>query len=403
MKPNNVPLAVLTCLSTWLAPAALADGGFFIQEGVAADLAQTRQEVIIAFYRAGTGTSATDMALYVLRTRYTGTPPETLAWIIPLPATPADVVAHQNDLLFDDLDEATRPRFQFDSDATPSMCGCAASDLGTGGQNEIVVVEAQGQAGIFDWAALTSSGADALLAWLNQNGFAIPDAANDVLAAYIAQDMHFLAVRVREPEALETNGEGIGIPPIQFTCATSRRFYPMAISQISAATETEVLIYVLADHRIEAANIGNAVIDANALRVDYGSESWTNYEDLFADAISANNGLALITEYAAPWTAASAWVTAPPAVLDLAFLTRLRTVVARERMVVDFEFRDAATDAQVSPLFTVDRYAASDLAATLVAPLAMLATCTGFFIAAKRFWSRPASRNRYRPPEAAWG
>lgn len=393
MKRALVRLSA-TAVWAWITAAAAADGGFFFLDGQAPHLAQTRQEVIIAFYRAGSGSAALDKAVYVLRSRYLGAPPETLAWVIPLPATPTDVIAHPDSSLFDNLDAMTRPRFLIASGGMMPGCGCAAADVGGDGrQTGLVVVDAQGQAGVFDWAALTSTGAGALVDWLNENGYAVPATAAAVLADYIAQDMHFLAVRVREPEQIEADGEGIMIPPIQFTCQTSRRFYPLAISRISAAEETEVLIYVLADHRVEAANVANAVIRRDAARYKAGSPSLTNYEDLFAATIAQHDGLALITEYAQSWYDQAGWVTAPPAVLNLNFLTRLRTVVARERMVVDFEFRDAAEDGWVDSYFWVSDADVGGLAAMGGGPLTMLLAYAGFHVTAKRYWS-PGRRGR---------
>ena len=383
---KRVVLCGAMLASAWAPPRALADGGFIYRQGQAADLAQTRQEVVVAFYREGEGERAVDKALYVLRSRYTGMPPETFVWLVPVPATPSDVVAHQNDLLFEALDEETRPRFILDEPRFGGGCGCGPLAAGDGGrQGELVVIEAQGQSGIFDWAALTSTGAGALLDWLNENEFAVPKAAADVLATYIAQDMHFLAVRVREPDELTGNGDGeIAIPPIQFACQTSRRFYPMAISQISAAAQTEVLIYVLADHRAATANVANAIIDDGALALDDASPSLTNYEALFADTLAEHSGRALITEYAASWYGQAGWVTAPPAVLELGFLTRLRTVIAREHMVVDFEFQDAENDEWVYSTFWVTDADVAGLAAALGGPLVVLLLYAQFHAAIRR-------------------
>jgi len=382
-------------------PAA-ADGGYIFLEGDATALAQTRQEVVIAFYRDGAGNAAVDKALYVLRSRYTGTPPQSFVWLVPVPATPTDVVAHQNGTLFERLDDLTAPHFFIDTGTSqPAMCGCAANAPGDGNlAGGLVVVAAQGQAGIFDWAALTSTGADALLDWLNANSFAVPDTAVDVLQTYIDQELHFLAIRVAAFDELAADEDGeIAIPPIQFTCATSRRFYPMVISQISAAEETEVLIYLLADHRIEAANVPNAVIDEEALAADDDSPSLTNYEQLFTDAIAAEGGLALVTEYAQHWYGETAWVTAPPAVLELEYLTRLRTVLTPQRMTQDFEFQDAPTDETVYSVYWIEGTEVAGVVAALGTPAALLLVYVGFHTTMKH--RRSARRTRHPQSVAA--
>jgi hypothetical protein len=349
------------------AAPAPADGGMFYTEGQAADLAQTRQEALLAVH----GTEVT----YVLRTRYSAQAGE-LAWVLPVPATPTDVVAHEDDTLFRQLHDLTRPRFVVIQGFRPvGGCGCGAAPLANGGggvESELVVVEASGQAGIFDWSALTATGGTAILDWLNDNGFSVPASAEVVLDSYIQQDMHFLAIRVREADDLSTNGTR-DVPPIQFTVQTARRFYPMTISQISAANEVEVLIYVVADHRAEAINLPNGEIDPLSLIFDPESDSQTNYESLFAETLTDLGGLALITEYAAHYLVADGWPDAPAALEGQpSFLTRMRSLVPRDRMDRDFEFGDAPEDVTIEPPFVIEALAETSVVAVVKEPLAAL-------------------------------
>jgi len=389
-----VPVRFVAVLLFVLWPGAstlLADGGFILPQGAAADLAQTRQEVLLAIHDDNAGGAA--QVTYVLGTSYTGGPAE-FAWVLPVPTTPTNVTAHETGGLFDSLDNMTEPTFIITGLSTQGRglaciaCGPTVGSMGQEGT--LVVVEARGQAGIFEWAALTSTGSNALLNWLNQNSFNVPAEAANVLDRYIQQGMHFLALRVREPDQVTGSGDGaIEIPPIQFTCQTTRRFYPMAISQISAAEETEVVVYVLAGHRVQAANVANGLIDPEALRYDAASPSLSNYESLFTQTIAGLGGVALITEYvgrvwtddlSAPWF----WPAAPAGLPLGMFLTRLRTVIARDRMTLDFEFQDAADDGAVSRDFWIDAGAGANAGAAAGLPLAMLLLCGLFLMAAKR-------------------
>jgi len=339
-------------------PPAQGDGGYFYYFGnPTADLTQTRQEVVLVYQQAAPDAELFKVT-YVLRSRYAGAPTE-LAWVIPVPATPTDVVAHKTGALFESLAEHARPRFVIRFGAPGGGLGCAAGSAPETTSGGLVQVESRGTAGIFEWAALTSSGGDALMDWLNENQFAVGQDAAAILNDYIQAGSHFLAVRVKEPAELtgDENGE-IEIPPIQFACETASRSYPMVISRISAAEETEVTIYTLARHRMEGSNVANATIDPDAVSYDASTSSQTNYEALFRDKIASYGGLALITEFAGPtenemfWRAAD-WPDAPPGAADLQFLTRMRTVVARERLERDFQFRDADEDAAVSSVFRV--------------------------------------------------
>jgi hypothetical protein len=340
-------IACVSCAAVLLgvitASAVRADGGFFWSE--AASLAQTRQEALLAIHG--------DQVTYVIRSLYNGDAND-FAWVVPVPNTPNDVIAHPNDAIFLELDAHTRPTFISYFGGSP--CICAVPMVGGGPLGDVTQVEASGHAGVYDWAALTSTGASSLLDWLNANGYPVPASAAYVLEGYILQNMHFLALRVRQ-EGLGNLTSGRGIPPIQFTVQTTRRFYPMVISNISAAPETEVLLHILAGHRARASNLPTVQIDPAALVMDANSPSGTNYESLFTQQIDDLGGLALITEYAMPNVAFLknyAWPQAPAGLWDQAtFLTRMRTVITPDRMTQDFEFGDAATDAEVSPNYDV--------------------------------------------------
>jgi hypothetical protein len=372
------------------ASRAWADGGMFLPREVAASiaatLAQTRQEVVLAVHplestAAPTAAGSAQTAVtYVLRTHFRGEP-TALAWVIPVPDTPTNVLAHEDARLFERLDLMTSPRFSILEPPAPRRgCGCAATGGMAGPPGELVEVEARGTAGIFDWAALTSSGADALLTWLDDNGFEVPAEAAPILDDYIAQDMHFLAVRVNEAGEAGDDAGPIEIPPLQFTVSGARVFYPMAISRVTAADPTEVLVYLLGDHRMEAANLPNGVIDPVALVYDPNSPSLTNYEVLFTETLADLGGAALITEYAGyvPYSELiDVWPDGPLGTYMPAVLTRMRTVLPRSQMNQDFEFQVAETDDPVSNNFSILRTETE--VAGLLGPPAVVAAGYGLF------------------------
>lgn len=335
---------VLVC-----AGSALADGGIFIHDST--PLSQTRQEALLAF--------EANKTMYVVRSLYNGRSSE-FAWVLPVPNTPTDVVAHADGRIFTALDDNTRPTFySFGGGGLGCACGPGAN---SGPVGQAVQVEAQGQAGIYDWAALSSTGSNTLLDWLNGNGFNVPAAAQSVLDGYIQQGRHFLAVRVREPANL-ASAALTETPPIQFSVMTTERLYPMVISQISAADQTEVLLYILAPHRAETVNLPTTTIDLTAVRLDSTAMGGTNYDQLFTQNIAQAGGLALITEYAGsnPLRPAD-WPQAPVGLMTQSlFLTRLRTLIPRVRMTQEFIFRDAASDTPVSSFTSITSNASASM------------------------------------------
>lgn len=346
---------------------------------------------------------------YVLGSRYQGDPSE-FAWVIPVPTTPTGVIAHEDGSIFTDLDEATKPIFlrSFGVGRPGGGCGCAAGGGMGVLQDNGVAVEASGQAGVFEWAALTSTGSDALLTWLEANGYSVPAEAEDVLDSYIQQGRHFLALRIAEPEQILETGDGrIEIPPIQFTCQTSERYYPMAISQVSAAETTEIRIYVIAEHRAAAANVANVLIDPRAVSQSPGTESGTNYEALVTQATAQHGGRALVTEYAGPqeswWMSSVADGVYPPDALPEPFLTRMRAIVARQDMNVDFELQDAQSDEPVSREFMVTSGSAETSAAAVGEPLAALVAFTAFRSLVRRHRKQTRRSRSNRDRRARYG
>lgn len=70
--------------------------------------------------------------------------------------------------------------------------------------------------------------------------------------------------------------------------------------------------------------------------------------------------------------------------LDLRFLTRMRTVLARDKMDFDFEFCDAATDEPLYSSFLVDASSTANAAAVAGQPLAAVLLYGLFHTVVKR-------------------
>jgi hypothetical protein len=168
-----------------------ADGGLLWYQPVtqAGDLAQTRQQAVLALHG--------DKLTYVIQSVYTGSAHD-VVWVLPLPAAPTDVVAHADDRLFKALNAYTRPTFEFSWPSGGGGCVCMPNGAVPTGPMGLVQVEASGQTGVYDWAALTSAGSGALMDWLTSHGYAVPASASEVFDTYIQQGMHFLAIRLHE-------------------------------------------------------------------------------------------------------------------------------------------------------------------------------------------------------------
>lgn len=232
-------------------------------------------------------------------------------------------------------------------------CACATAALsGDGGGNELVKVVSEGSAGIYDYSVLGAADGTALATWLDNEGFTLPDGATAIFDGYIEDGRLFLAIRLNETVIeKQTIRE---IPPIQVTVETTERFYPIAISSISAAEETDVLMYLWAPNRQVPSDFPTAEIDENLLHVVDGSPSGTNYEELFRLSLDENGSGSVVVEYAAPWEWSDySWNEAPAGVRGSGWLTRLRTILSPDEMIFDYYFTDAVSNEGVDNLFIV--------------------------------------------------
>lgn len=355
MKRDVVAMAAWGVVLALTESAALADGAYFREshETTSGQIAQTRQEVLLAV--AGDGDER--LVTYIVGSQYTGTP-TALAWIIPVPTTPTQIGLHADADLFETLDADMAPRVYVYEPGTETgvLFACAASDMGAVPQADNAVgvtVAASGTAGIYDWVALSGDSASAVLDWLNTNDYEVPSTAAETLTYYITKNWQFLAFRVNAPETVATD---VALPPIEFTCQTPDVMYPMVISRVSAAEQTEVVIYIWGSEAWEAENLTNVVIDEfEGLVYDANSPTESNYEALLEAAMTESAGRALVREGVRYdyWSAGPLQDEREPDARNGTWLTRMRGILTPEQMTTDFVFQPMADASWYEPWYRV--------------------------------------------------
>jgi hypothetical protein len=167
------------------------------------------------------------------------------AVIFPVPGAP-EVSALANADLFDYLADVTRPQLRTTEVALGP--GTLPPDAG-GAPGSAVNVLGRELIGGYDVARLASDDAAALSDWLSQNGFSAPPGAAPILQGYADAGWRFVAVKLagdRPP-----NGR---LAPLRLAFDTPRIVYPMRLGAL-ADRPLDVLLYVLADHRVEHAQL----------------------------------------------------------------------------------------------------------------------------------------------------
>ncbi|MEL6323472.1 MAG: DUF2330 domain-containing protein, partial [Pseudomonadota bacterium] len=216
LKPILMGIAcALTPLA--FAPSASAFCGFYVAKADT-DLFNDASKVAIA--RDGKRTVVT------MASDYRGEPSE-FAMVIPVVDVPErEQINVANPALMDHLDAYTAPRLVEYYDANPceqrrleqvvvtgsqiplpvaqEEVDFAAADLG-------VTIEAEYEVGEYDILILSAEESDGLITWLNQEGYNIPDGAEETVGAYLNRDMKFFVAKV----SLERHSGNAELRPIQ--------------------------------------------------------------------------------------------------------------------------------------------------------------------------------------------
>lgn len=107
------------------------------------------------------------------------------------------------------------------------------------------------QIGIYDAKVIKSDSSAALIAWLNENGFQFTPSDAPIVDGYIKEDWCFVVAKVRPEEASSvTLGSDGLIDPLILRFASDSPVYPLALTS-TIGVETEVLLYLLSDRRME--------------------------------------------------------------------------------------------------------------------------------------------------------
>lgn len=281
----------------------LACGGFFCSTG---PVDQSAERILFEVHEDGSTTA-------VVEVKFNGDPGD-FSWIVPVPEVP--VVEVVPSLVLDVLDQRAAPRIvppplsyeSCDDDTRPqsySGYGCtdaaapSASDGGAalgagGGEDDGVDVVALPRVGPYDDVVVVSSDdPNALVDWLNAEGYVITDAMRPVVEAYVAEGQKFLAVKLAPDAGVQD------IAPIKFTCPSETPTIPIRLTAVAAEPHMKVVVHLVGDTTFLPASFRTATIDPDDVRVDLYSLR-NNYDALLALAVEDEGGQAFVVERAGP-------------------------------------------------------------------------------------------------------
>lgn len=233
------------------------------------------------------------------------------AMVVPVPDIPEEDQIHvANPALIDHIDAYTAPRLveYYDENpcereryemrasdmvmaAPPSMAGAVseAEDLG-------VTIEAQYEVGEYDILILSAEESNGLIKWLNQNGYKIPDGAEETVSAYLKRGMKFFVAKVN----LERHdGSGV-LRPIQVAYEDEDFMLPIRLGTVNAEGKQELFVFAMTrSGRVETKNYRTVKLPSDMDVPIYIKDEFGDfYKDMFAHQVDKENGKAVFMEYA---------------------------------------------------------------------------------------------------------
>jgi hypothetical protein len=123
-------------------------------------------------------------------------------------------------------------------------------------KEEKVKIEAKYLVGEYDILILSAKESSGLKTWLNENGYKIPEGAEEVLEPYIKSNLKFFVVKVNEKEKAKLNNNFLR--PIQISFASPKFMLPIRLGMANADGDQDLIVYAFTRKgRIECTNYRN--------------------------------------------------------------------------------------------------------------------------------------------------
>jgi hypothetical protein len=243
MKPTLSAASAALWSLVLLAPHARADGGLLPPWGY--QMWEPAQVAVLCHDQA---TQTEDLILYP---RFRGTTND-FGWVIPVPALPTLETADAE--LFSECARLTAPIYW----------GCLLKDehdIGvapTVGRDGGIIIYEEQTVGVYRTLTLGADNAGALADSLEAWGYLYAGNRPEVQSAlqfYIDKSWYFVAIRTDPATPMYKDELGYwagAIAPIRLRFSSPAPVYPLRISALSATEDSEVLLYVLAAHRMDS-------------------------------------------------------------------------------------------------------------------------------------------------------
>ena len=237
------------------------------------------------------------------------------AMVVPVP-----VVLQKKDIkvvdqrIFTTLNEYSKPRLVEYYDENPCMeydkkeipekvAGVALNDVvvmgyGSRAKNLGVKIEAQYLVGEYDILILSAKESNGLRQWLTENGYKIPDGANEVLEPYIRSNLKFFVVKVNEKEQKKLASDFLR--PIQISFKSPKFMLPIRLGMANADGDQDMIVYAFTKKgRIDCTNYRTVSLPTGMSVPLFVQNNFANfYSNLFQHQWNADGKSVAMLEYA---------------------------------------------------------------------------------------------------------
>ena len=304
-----------------------ACGGLFCQN---VPVSQQAERIIFTMNADGTITA------YV-QINYVGEAPD-FSWVVPVPTVPEVDVAEMD--TFDELDRLTQPIIMAPQmpecvfGFNPILNGLGGSEMAFAvNESAEVQVLASGTAGPYEFDVVDSPDPDALIEWLRDNNYQVTEEMEPLIHVYNEEGMPFLAMKL-QPESGAQD-----IQPVALTYESDLPMIPIRLTAVAAQPNMNILTWIFADEQAVPDNYEHITVQDRDIRGNRFTFSGNNYMQLLDAAVDAENGLAMITEYAQPTSELANLQITDPLLQELtdnhAYVTRLLGRMSPEEMTLD--------------------------------------------------------------------
>jgi hypothetical protein len=179
--------------------------------------------------------------------------------------------------------------------AAPTVTAGASAQRARGPKAFGVTIRARFAVGIYDILMLSARQSDGLVTWLKQEGYNIPDGAQNVLQKYIRGGMKFFVARVnlkRLSKAASTE-----LQPLQISFRSGKFMLPIQLGKINSTGEQDLLLMTLTrTGRVVTTNYSSREIPSNMTLPVFVKDMFPAfYKAAFAKAVAQSG---VLIEYA---------------------------------------------------------------------------------------------------------